>query len=131
MSDDITVRDFIAGYLTPLMPDNWLIVPTVEPPAVLTKPTVTITHHLITPDSQSAGGLSVLSNEVIVRITSEKKDFEVAENNLDDAVLGLMHALGKSDRISLVRAEKKTIENTPYLCWEVTLKVLSQDTITD
>lgn len=130
MSDD-TVRDFVAGYLAPLVPSGWLIVPTVEPPAVLTKPTVTITHHRIVPDSQSAGGLSVLSNEVIVRITSEKKDFEVAENNLDGAVLALMHALGKSDRISLVEAEKKKIADTLYLCWEVTVKVLSQDTTTD
>lgn len=127
MSDNVTVRDFLAGYLTPLVPTTWLIIPSVEMPAVLVKPTVTITHQRITPDSQSAGGLVTLSNDVVIRIASEKKEFETAENNLDDQVLALMHALGKSDRIALVDAEKKKITDTPYLCWEITVKVLSQD----
>lgn len=130
MSDDITVRDFVAGIITAAAPDTWLIVPTVDLPATLTKPTVTITHNKITPH-QSINGAPTLSNRVVVRIASPSTFFEAAETQLDDQVLLLCHTLTKVQRITFVDADKLKVPDTAYLSWELIIDVLSSDPITD
>lgn len=109
--------------MTPLVPATWQILPTLNTPQTIARPTVTIKHTEINP--QPAAPLSDnLINEVTITVADPQQDTERAEDALDDEVLTLVYILKASDRLVWLGAKKVTIGDT-YYAWDITVQVLS------
>jgi len=124
VSDEISLRAWLEAYLTPLVPGTWRIIPSLTLPKTIEQPTVTITHTRMAPEPAAPMSRNVV-NDLVIRIANPLEDLLRAENDLDDDVNTLIHALKTSDRLRWTDAEKVQIKETPYFGWDVTVQVLS------
>lgn len=120
-------RAWLEWYLTPLLPENWRIIPSFTTPERITQVTVNLTHTEIA-KQPAAPQSDNLVNDVVIRLTHTSEKLETAENELDPAVLDLVYALKHSERVNWVGAKKAKDPDSPYLSWDITVQVLSSYT---
>lgn len=118
-----SVRALVAGYLAPIIPDTWTVVPhTVTTVNTLAAPTVFIEHSTIVPAPEAPSGH--VHNTVVVTVLSHHTDYAKAEDAIDSDVLHLIEQLDDQDAIGWTRAEKIAMKDT-YLGWAITLTFIT------
>jgi hypothetical protein len=117
-----SVREWLSGELTALLPESWRIIPNQRTPETLDTVTVILVHQKINPSPEALG---CLTNKVTLTVVDPHTDSTRAEDALDEEVLALVTALGAHTRIKFTEARKVSINET-YLGWDVDTEVLSQ-----
>jgi hypothetical protein len=122
VSDNPTVREWLEGQLTALLPDGWKIIPNQKTPQTIDVTTVVVKLTTIEPLAEAPAGS--LSNGAVITIADPHKDDVAAENALDDSVLALCTALDALAGITWSKAQKVLVNDT-YLGWDITCSILS------
>lgn len=118
---DITPRAWLDAALSPLLPATWKIIPFQKELSTFTAPVVILKQSAITRLPEAPEGAHVV--EFTVTVASPHVDREKAEDQLDDNVNALIHAIDTLG-IGWTRADKVAIDNT-YIGWDINLSVTS------
>lgn len=127
MSSELAdARGYVHQHLTVLLPEEWDIKPGLRPVGKITSPTVYLNYQSIEPITEAGPGNVRCGFEVAV--VDPLEDQAKAEDAIDVEVVKLLVALDRHPTISFSRAEKKSIDSTPYLGWVFTVTVIATAT---
>lgn len=118
---DITPRSALEAALKPLLPAGWKIIRFQKALDNFTTPVVILKQSAITRLAEAPDGVHAV--EFTVTIASPHIDREKAEDQLDDNVNALIHAIDTLG-ILCTRADKAAFTDT-YICWDIALSVTS------
>lgn len=115
-----SVRDYLDGELTPLLPATWKLIPNQRMPETIDGITVVLKHLKI--ERLPEAPIGSLKNSVTITVADPHQDQVTAEDALDDSVLTLITALDGHSNILWTGADKVLVNNT-YLGWDITVEV--------
>jgi hypothetical protein len=119
-----SLRDRFTAAVKPLLPDGWRFIPNQSTPEKITVVTVVLKHLEISPLEQAPR--DHLGSSLVLTVLSPLGDDIKAENELDDAVLDLAHALqAVASWVRLDRAKKIRDATTDRLGWDLELTAIT------
>lgn len=124
-------RGWVLENLKPLLPRTWTLVPYTRVPDAITRTTVLVA--LQTIEHLQEAPMASHVTEYVVTIASPVVDPAQADEDLDDDIADLLHALDmlrdENNRPILrwTRAERKVLSDQ-YLAFDVTLSVITTAT---
>lgn len=123
----MSLRDDLKAGLAPLLPQKprWLIVPGIDAPDRITKPTIVIEQKQVEP-APGAKGLYEIGMSFHV-ITPKAGVGSAAEDDIDALVLDALAALDRLGYLSVGVATKRVYNDT-NLSYEIETTILTQKT---
>lgn len=118
-----TAREALVTALTPLLPRRWKLIDTQRAVDERSTTTVQLKQMSIAPLAQAPSGW--LYTRFVLTITSLHKDLVKAEHQLDDDVLGLVHALDQIDGLIFDDAIKVSVDQQ-QVGYDVTIHIPSR-----
>lgn len=119
----VSVRDYLAAELAPLLLVGWKVIPEQRMPDTIKSTTVVLKHLSIEKLAEAPAGH--LRNEVVLTVATPHEDIAKAENALDDAVVKLLSTLDGHKTINWASAKKAQVTDA-YLGWDITLTVITE-----
>jgi len=120
---DSSVRSWLAEQLKPLLPEGWRLLEVSSLPDTLSTVTVVLKHLGMRPLAEAPKGH--LLNEVVVTIADPHGNLDKADDELDNNVLDLVHALDSVKKIIFTEA-KKVLVDERWLGWDITCSTITR-----
>lgn len=119
-------RGWVMENLKPLLPRGWVLSPYARIPQTVEKTTVIVWLQNITRLPESP--LSSHVTEYLVTVVSPAADPAQGDEDLDDSIADLLHAIDQSpNTISWERAERATYADT-NVAFDITVRVITTST---
>lgn len=118
-----SVRQYLDGELTPLLPAGWTLIPNQRMPETISVTTVVLKLLKIEPLPEAPIGS--LKNTVTITVADPHTDQAKAEDALDESVLTLTTALDGHKNIIWKDADKVLVNDT-YLGWDISVEVITE-----
>lgn len=115
----MSTRQEIVDAISPLLPEEWVVVPYSDEPNVLETPLVMVASKFINP------GAIVSTYDIehhVYVLIPQQGDAEGNTDAVDDAVLLTLHAILRMRAVTQGSAERATFQGG-HPCWDITINI--------